>query len=97
MRFYCDKLVLGEVSLVLHIIKEGTLNPRISALRISGEKLKPHVSNFNAWFNFFNYHPPPPPKVLPQGLQFICVTRRNILQPRMGSGYLVGDNHTLVH
>ena len=61
MRFYCDKLVLGEVSLVLHIIKEGTLNPRISALRISGEKLKPHVSNFNAWLNFFQLPPPPPP------------------------------------
>lgn len=61
MRFYCDKLVLGEVSLVLHIIKEGTLNPRISALRISEEKLKPHLSNFNAWFNFFQLSSPPLP------------------------------------
>ena len=49
----------------MHIIKDGTLNPRISALRISGEKLKPHVSNFNAWFNFFQL-PPPPPN--PQGI-----------------------------
>ena len=78
MRFYCDKLVLGEVSLVLHIIKEGTLNPRISALRISGEKLKTHVSNFNAWFNFFSITTPPPPHH-PQGITpgvaiYLCYT-----------------------
>ena len=75
MRLYCDKLVLGEVSLVLHIIKEGTLNPRISALRISGEKLKPHVSNFNAWLNFFQLPPPPPPQGITPGVAiYLCYT-----------------------
>lgn len=85
MRFYGDKLVLGGVSLVLHIIKEGTLNPRISALRISREKLKPNLSNFNAWFNFFQL-PSPHPRYNPRGCNLFVLHGGIFFSPGRAQG-----------
>jgi len=80
MRFYCDKLVLSGVSLVLHIIKEGTLNP--------WREVKAPIIKLQCMVQFFpiTTPPSPPPRYNPRGCNLFVLHGGIFFSPGRAQG-----------